>query len=219
MDFKFLFDFLTELSLNNNKEWFDANRPRYETIKKSMLALATQLIAEISTFDSTIQNIDPKSCVFRINRDVRFSKDKSPYKTNLGIYIAKGGKKSVFGGYYLHLSPNDAFLATGLWMPMPPQLKAIRQEIDYNFATFDKIMKANNCNLYLSSEIDQKVSGMPKGYDKSNPAAEYLKYKSFVLLQKLKSDDFYDDFFLNKITHKFKEFKPFLDFINHAVEE
>lgn len=219
MDFKLLFLFLSELSQNNNKEWFDANRNRYEIIKKEMLKMAAQWIAEISTFDTSIQDIQPKNCVFRINRDVRFAKDKSPYKTNLGIYIAKGGKKSFFGGYYLHLSPQECFLASGVWMPMPPQLQAIRQEIDYKFADFDKIMNQNNLKNYLNSDITQKVAGAPKGYEKSNPAIEYLKFKSFVLLKKIDISECYQSDFLINIANQCKEFKPFLDFINHAVAD
>lgn len=218
MNFEKLFSFLSELSENNNKEWFDEHRYEYEAIKKDINLLVSQLIQSIGSFDKDILELEPKNCVFRINRDVRFSKDKSPYKTNLGAYLSKGGKKSIFGGYYLHLEPNGCFLASGIWMPMPPQLNAIRQEIDYRFSDFDKIISKGDLKKYFSNDMSAKTATMPKGYDKENPAAEYLKFKSFVLVKKIENKELLEVNYLEPISNQFKEFKPFIDFLNQAIE-
>ena len=125
-------NFLKKLTKNNNKEWFDKNRSVYEDAKLEVKALVQQTIEKIATFDPSIASLEPKDCMFRINRDVRFSKDKSPYKNNMGFMIAPGGKKSIKGCYYVHIEPGNCFVAGGIWVPMPEQLKSIRQEIDYS---------------------------------------------------------------------------------------
>ena len=133
--------FLRDLKKNNSKEWFDTNRKKYESAKNDYEALVGDVIKQLSKTDESIAHLEPKQCVFRINRDVRFSKDKSPYKTNMGMYFSKGGKKSFYAGYYFHLQPGGSFVAGGLWMPMPPELKKVRQEIDYNWEEFKKIVE------------------------------------------------------------------------------
>jgi uncharacterized protein (TIGR02453 family) len=125
--------FLQSLQKNNNKPWFDENRKKYESAKENFAEFVEALINGIAAFDPTIQNLTAKNCMFRINRDVRFSKDKSPYKTNMGASISKGGKKINLAGYYFHCEPGKSFAAGGFYMPMAPELAKIRQEIDYNF--------------------------------------------------------------------------------------
>ena len=132
--------FLKYLKKNNNKPWFDAHRKEYEAAKADFSSFVQLVIDKHSKSDPTIKSIAAKDCMFRINRDIRFSKDKSPYKTNMGAYINRGGKKSLFGGYYFHCEPGQSFTGGGLWMPMPPELNKVRQEIDYNFAAFKKII-------------------------------------------------------------------------------
>ena len=130
--------FLKALKKNNNKPWFDAHRKEYEQAKGDFTFFIQSVIDKHSKSDPTINSISAKDCMFRINRDIRFSKDKSPYKTNMGAYINRGGKKSLFGGYYFHCEPGQSFVGGGLWMPMPPELNKVRQEIDYNYAAFKK---------------------------------------------------------------------------------
>ena len=134
--------FLHSLKKNNNKPWFDAHRQQYENAKNDFASFVQSIIDKHGKKDESIAHLRAKDTTFRINRDVRFSKDKSPYKHYMGSYMARGGKKSVFGGYYFQAQPGRCFVGGGLWMPMPAELSKVRQEIDYNFDEFKKIIKA-----------------------------------------------------------------------------
>ncbi len=184
--------FLKDLSKNNNKSWFEAHRKNYEEAKTDFAGFIQSIIDKHGKKDEGIAHLKSKDCMFRINRDVRFSKDKSPYKNNMGAYINKGGKKSVYGGYYFHCQPGQSFAGGGLWMPMPAELSKVRQEIDYNFDTFKKIIGSKKFkSVYddLSRDSEYILSRIPKGYEADNPAAEYLKLKSFVSMIPLKDAD------------------------------
>jgi uncharacterized protein (TIGR02453 family) len=145
--------FLKKLAKNNNKAWFDANRPSYVEAKTTFENFVASLISAYGKHDPSIAHLTAKECMFRINRDVRFSKDKSPYKTNLGASISSGGKKSPFAGYYVHIEPGASLAGGGMWMPMPEQLAKVRQEIDYNFDEFLSLIKSpalrSNTNNYI----------------------------------------------------------------------
>lgn len=214
--------FLKNLKKNNRKEWFDANRTRYEDAKKDFENLGEALIKKLCSIDETVAHLRPKDCMFRINRDVRFSKDKSPYKTNLGIYISKGGKKGVQAGYYFHLEPGGSFVAGGLWMPLAPELKKVRQEIDYNWDEFRKIVhnkKFRNVYSDLDRSPEYALSRPPKGYEEENPAIEFLKLKSLIVSAKIDDSELSSPRLVNKITSYFETMKPMIDFINRAIEE
>jgi uncharacterized protein (TIGR02453 family) len=208
--------FLQALKSNNNKPWFDEHRHEYEILKKEMSALCQNAINEISKFDKSIISLEPKDCTFRINRDVRFSKDKSPYKTNVGAYMAKGGKKSQFSGYYIHIESGKSMLAGGLWMPEAPKLKTARQEIDYNFTDFKKIISNKNFEKYFGKVSGDKLVNAPKGYDDSNPALEYLKHKSWVVTHQFTDKEVLDKNFPKTIAQGAKLMFPFLQFFNQA---
>jgi uncharacterized protein (TIGR02453 family) len=178
--------FLKNLNKNNNKEWFDENRAAYDLAKNDFIEFVQELISGLAKFDPAVKHQEAKKCVFRINRDVRFSKDKSPYKNNFGASISPGGKKASTPGYYFHLQPGASFLAGGMWQPEPPHLNAIRQEIDYNADEFKKIISAKPFKTYFGglSEED-KLKTVPKGYDKTHPQVELLKHKSFIVVHDL----------------------------------
>lgn len=214
--------FLKDLKKNNNKEWFDANRKKYESAKSDYELLAGEVIKQLSKTDETIAHLVPKECMFRINRDIRFSKDKSPYKSNMGMYLSKGGKKSAYAGYYFHLQPGGSFVAAGLWMPPPPDLKKVRQEIDYNWEEFRKIVEARKfksvfAGLEMSS--DTLLSRAPKGYEEDNPAIEYLKFKSLIASAKITDQDVLTIGLVKRITDHFVIAKPLIDFCNQALDE
>jgi len=214
--------FLRNLKKNNKKEWFDANRTKYESSKKDVEDLSVEIIKRLSHTDDSIAHLQPKDCMFRINRDVRFSKDKSPYKTNMGVYFSKGGKKGINAGYYFHLEPGSSFVAGGLWMPMPPELKKVRQEIDYNWDEFSKItgskkFKSVFGDLDMSNE--SALSRPPKGYEADNPAISYLKLKSFIATTKIKDADLTSKDLVKKVTVHFESLKSLIDFLNRAIEE
>ncbi|MBS1565420.1 MAG: DUF2461 domain-containing protein [Bacteroidetes bacterium] len=213
--------FLKDLKKNNNKPWFDANRPVYETAKKDYEKFVQTIIDKHGKKDPSIKDLTPRDCMFRINRDVRFSKDKSPYKTNFGAFFVQGGKKSPLAGYYFHCSPGDAFIGGGLWMPMPPELKKVRQEIDYCFDEFKKIVSSKKFrSAYgdIDRSAEYTLSRLPKEFEKGNPAEEYLKMKSYVATQRIDDKDLTSTGLVKKVTDAFEALQPMLMFINRAIE-
>ncbi len=212
--------FLSQLHKNNNKPWFDANRKKYEEAKADFLQFVEKIIQIITAFDEVLIGLQPKKCVYRINRDVRFSKDKSPYKNNMGATFNKGGKKIQNAGYYLHVEAGKSFLAGGLYMPMPPELSKIRQEIDYNFTDFKKITENKSFKKIFTKGVDgvDYLVRPPKGYDATNPAIDYLKMKSFIASLPLTNAELTDKKIYKTIETTFKQLKPMIDFLNAAIE-
>lgn len=216
-----LLNFLQELSLNNNKAWFEENRKWYDSARAEFVAFVKALIAEISGFDNDISGLESKHCIFRINRDVRFSKNKAPYKTNMGASFDRGGKKSVFAGYYMHIEPGKSFVGGGIWMPAPEEIKKIRQEIDYNWEEFQAIIKEKNFkktykDLYKGSDIS--LVNIPKDYEKTNPAANYLRLKSWLAMREISDAELVSADFLRSVVRDFKALMPLNKFINRAIE-
>ena len=212
-------DFLKKLKANNNKDWFDKNRPMYFEVKKEFETLVAKLITQITSFDSAVKNLEPKNCIFRINRDVRFAKDKSPYKTNIGASISPGGKKSMSAGYYVHIEPGNSFLAGGIYMPPAPQLNAIRQEIDYNIPEFKKIISEKEFKKYFGKlDESDKLKTVPKGYPKDHPEVELLKLKSYLVVHELKDEQILSSNFIQQCTKIFKALYPLDKFLRRAVD-
>ncbi len=213
-------DFLKHLKNNNNKEWFDKNQNDYENAKGDFSTFINNLIKGAALFDASLDSLDGKNCIFRINRDIRFGKDKSPYKINMGASITAGGKKISAAGYYFHCEPGNSFLAGGFYMPMPPQLAQIRQEIDYNFGNWKKIISDKKFKKYFPEGIEgaETLSRPPKGYDDNNPAIEYLKMKGFIVSHTLSDVELTDKTLLKKTLQYFEVMKPFIEFLNGATQ-
>lgn len=214
--------FLKDLKKNNNKPWFDANRGKYEDAKKDFGEFIQSVIDRHSKNDGSIKELKAKDCLFRINRDIRFSKDKTPYKTNMGASINRGGKKSIFAGYYFHLEPGESFAGGGIWIPMPPELKKVRQEIDYNLDEFKKIITSKKFRsvygeLYKGEDVS--LSKVPQGFEKDNPAGDYLKLKSFLAMKKFKEADIASKDLEKQVLEAFNALQPLVEFINKALEE
>jgi uncharacterized protein (TIGR02453 family) len=210
---KFLFD----LSQNNNKEWFHDNQKEYKALKENILAFTAEFITKFGSIDHTIAELEPKKCLFRINRDIRFSKNKDPYKTNIGISIAKGGKKTDNAGYYINIQPNSSFIGGGQYMVPPNDLKKIRQEIDYSFADFKAILDDNSFKSYygdLSVDPSMILKRPPKGYSEDNPAVEYLKYKSFTAIKNIPDSTVLSKDFIAECISGMTALKPLVDFLN-----
>lgn len=211
--------FLKDLKKNNNKSWFDANRKNYEQAKEDFLSLVETLITAIAAFDPPIAALKPKECTFRINRDVRFSKDKSPYKNNIAAYFNRNGKKSNGAGYYLHIEPGNSFAAGGIWMPEAKDLAKIRQEIDYSFDDWKKISgNANFKKMFTQGVKGESLTRPPKGYEETNPAIEFLKRKSFIVSRPFTDTEVQSKTFTKDVAVTFKTMKPLIDFLNAAVE-
>ena len=214
--------FLKELKKNNNKPWFDTNRHKYVSAKNDFENFVEKIIAVTSDFDPDIKGLQVKNCTFRINRDIRFSKDKTPYKANMGASFNRGGKKSLFAGYYFHMEPGGkSFAGGGLWMPESMELKKVRQEIDYCYPEFRKIItspafKKQYPGLEMSES--QMLVNIPKGYDKENPAASFLRLKSFIATKNLTDSDLESSSLLKVVTASFNALMPLVKFINRAVE-
>ncbi|HVK98064.1 MAG TPA: DUF2461 domain-containing protein, partial [Flavisolibacter sp.] len=209
------------LNKNNNKPWFDAHRADYEAARIDFSNFIQLLIDDLQRSDTTIAGLTSKECLFRMNRDIRFTKDKTPYKNNFGASIKRGGKKSPFAGYYFHCSPGTSFAGGGLWMPESADLKKVRQEIDYNWDEFNSIINEKSFkktfgDLYNSSEI--KLSSVPKGYEKDNPAIEYLKCKSFIAEMHIPDEQLIKGYLHRKTVDAFIALQPLLNFINRAIE-
>ena len=212
--------FLAALKKNNNKAWFDAHRPQYEAAKIDFANFIQLVIDDLQRTDTTLSGLTSKDCLFRINRDVRFSNDKTPYKSNMGASIKRGGRKSGFAGYYFHLEPGASFVGGGLWMPDALSIKAMRQEIDYNWDEFKNILSGPTFKkIYndLYKGADQSLMTVPKGYKKDNPALPYLRLKSFIAETPLDDEELTKASLHKKTVAAFKALIPFLNFINRTV--
>ncbi len=213
--------FLQQLSKHNDKTWFDAHRDAYESAKQDFSSFVQAILDAHSIKDEDLRTLKAKDCIFRINRDIRFSKNKSPYKNNFGASLDRGGKKSIFAGYYLQIQPGDqSFLGGGLWMPEAPELKKIRQEIDYSWDEFGKILSNKSFKSTYGDILkgEYSLQTIPKGYEKDNPAAEYLKLKSFIALRYLTDEEVTSKSFLKTTLKAFESLQPLLNFLNRALD-
>ncbi|MFC4212307.1 DUF2461 domain-containing protein [Pedobacter lithocola] len=211
--------FLKNVIENNNREWFAENKPKYEEAKDDVLELVASIVPELSKINPLISSdTDPKKCVMRIYRDVRFSKNKDPYKNNFGIWFSSKTKGSNEPGYYLHIQPKKSFIAGGYWMPEPPHVKLIRQEIDYNIDEFKGIINniefKNNFKLGTGSAL----KNAPKGYDPADPNIEYLKLKSFEASMSIDDEEFFKPTLVNKLVTSFKTVSPLVAFLRNAID-
>jgi uncharacterized protein (TIGR02453 family) len=211
--------FLKALQKNNNREWFLANKEKYEASKNNFLNFVEHELKAIQKFDNSLNELTAKQCVFRINRDVRFSKNKDPYKNNFGASFSKGAKKINTAGYYFHLEPGASFIGGGLWMPEAPDLQKIRQEIDYSFKEFKGIIgNAKFKNTFGDLTSEAKLSRPPKGYDIDNPAIEFLKLKSFTAIVPIADKDVLDVNIVEQSLTVFKTLSPLVQFLNRAID-
>ena len=217
---KDILQFLGELKQNNTREWFAQNKQKYEKANKSLLALVEQLLPIVQRVDASIGVLAPKDCVFRIYRDTRFSPDKTPYKTNMGAYFARGGRKSIYAGYYMHLEPGSSMLAGGIWMPEPEALKRIRQEISYNSAEFKTLLEAKSFKDYFSVLSEEgKLKNPPRDFPADFPDIDLLKNKNFTMFHSLSDETVCSENFPVVFSKVFEAMKPVNDFLNKAFKE
>jgi uncharacterized protein (TIGR02453 family) len=207
--------FLTNLSENNNREWFHANRNDYDKTKAEFEALCQEILTGIAQFQDNLLHTNVKSCILRINRDIRFALDKSPYKKYLAAGFGPGGKSSGRVDFYLHIEPNESFLGGGMWSPTSSQLTSFRQEIDYNPQHLKGIIEAGCFREYFNEIHGEKVKKMPKGYSIDHPDIELLKYKELFFVHKYSNDTVLDKNFADEVIKGCKILKPYLDYINH----
>lgn len=211
--------FIKEVAENNNREWFALNKERYELAREDVLNLVDELIPALAAIDPEFSIDTPaKKCLMRIYRDVRFSKNKDPYKNNYGISFNVKPKGVPDPGYYLHIQPGgQSFFAAGFWMPDAPVLKKIREEIDYNTSEFLEIIDADRFSSIFTLEQTDKLKNAPKGYDTDHPQIELLKLKSFIAVYPLKDADFHKPEIINQLKNAFESVYPFILFLRNAV--
>lgn len=212
--------FLKDIKQNNNRDWFTANKPVYEKAKADVLAFVKELITALSSVDPEFSaETDPKKCLMRIYRDVRFSKNKDPYKINYGISFGVKGKGVNEPGYYLHIEPGKSFIAGGYWMPEAAQLKLIRQEVDYNSQAFLSIINDENFRQRFELSKEDTLKTAPKGYEKDDPNIKLLKLKSFIAIQPLKDEVFFKADIVNNLKTSFTAIYPFILFLRKAIDQ
>lgn len=213
-------DFLSRLHDNNNREWFQQNKKQYDDAKADVESFVNSIIPGLAKFDESIKYVEAKDCMFRIFRDVRFGKDKSPYKTNMGAWITRAGRKSPGPGYYIHLQPGGSFLAAGVYMPEPGQLKKIRNEIYYNIAEFKAILNDENLLKYCNGLSDNDKGKMaPRDFPKDFPEIELLKYKHYTISYPMKDEIVSSEQFHESVLIAFKTMNPFNVFLKRALDE
>lgn len=210
--------FLESLKKNNNRKWFHANKSWFEEAKNEVESIMNQLIPAVRKFDNEIGILSPKDCMFRIYRDVRFSKDKSPYKINFGGFITKGGRRAGNAGYYLHIEPQNSFLGGGIYMPAGASLKAIRQEIYYNVDEFKNIINKDDFVKYFKQLEGEKLVRPPKDFPPDFSDIELLKFKSYVVLHPLSDKILLSEDLLNYVIKIFKSMISLNHFINRALD-
>lgn len=211
------FDFLKALKEHNDRDWMAENKKWYQQVKKEVEQLVAALIGEISRFDEGITGLTPKDCMFRINRDIRFSKDKRPYKENFGAAITEGGKKSPMPTYYIHLEPGNSFVAGGIYMPETEVLKKIRQEIDYNPEELKKIVEDAEFKKTFGELTGERLKTAPKGYPKDHPNIELLRLKSIIVTNDYTDEQVLSNDFFDHVIHDFKVLHPMNQYLGVAV--
>jgi uncharacterized protein (TIGR02453 family) len=211
---KSVLDFLSSLQKHNEKAWFDEHRNTYETAKTEFEGLVTHLIAEINDFED-LGNLAPKDCIMRIYRDIRFSKDKSPYRTSMAASITAGGRKSTRMGYYLHVEPNNhTMVAGGLYMPTSSQITQFRESIAENASEFRDIIGAPNFKQYFGSVQGASLKSTPQGYTRDHPEIDLLRMKQVIVMRPFPDDQVLSEEFPTLVVQTCKAMKPFIDYLN-----
>ena len=209
--------FLSDLSRNNYREWFTANRSRYDETKANYESFVQAVIDEITKFDPILKGLEARTCMYRINRDIRFSSDKTIYKTYMGAFIVKGGKNNgdKYAGYYLHVEPgNTSMIAGGAYVPPMPWLTAIRNKIDEQGERFHKILNNKDLKEYFGEIEGEKLKSAPKGFPKDHPDIELLKMKSYLVSRVFSDREIIGEGIFDLIIKGCRAMKPLNDFLN-----
>ena len=210
-------DFLSDIKVHNEREWFIGNRSRYEDAKANYEAFVQSVIDAVAGFDPILRGLEVKSCTYRINRDIRFSNDKTDYKSHLGAFIVRGGKKNGdrYAGYYFHVEPGgNSMLAGGAYVPPMPWLSAIRENIAENGEEFVRIINNKELADYYGGLEGEKLKSAPKGYSRDHPYIEYLKMKSYLVTRIFSDKEITASDCFEKVIEGCRIMKPLNDFLN-----
>jgi uncharacterized protein (TIGR02453 family) len=213
--------FFRELNENNSKEWFDQNRKSYEAARKNFIDFINPIIDGISKFDEAMANagLEAKKTMMRINRDVRFSKDKTPYNTHFFSSISKGGKSSPYAGYFVRISPNGSFYGAGIYRSDTATIDKVGQEIDYDQEEWTAIIENETIkNHFGELQSSEQLSRPPKGYAKDHPLIDWIKRKDHFVQKNVTDQEVLDIDFAKQIVKDLAVIKPMIVFINRALE-
>ena len=206
--------FLRTLEENNNRDWFNENKTTYQEAQQDVIYFVEKLIEEMVVFDEEIGKADAKKSLFRIYRDTRFSKDKSPYKTNFGASLGMG-KGNQKAGYYLHIEPGKSFLAGGIYMPESSVLKEIRKEISAFGEEFLTIVEKDEFrNYFRGLSVEDKLKKVPQGFEKDDKMAEFLKLKHYIVTHPVSDEQLLNENAAKEFAKIYKAMKPLNDFLN-----
>ncbi len=215
------FSFLDKLKENNSSEWFKSHEEEYREVRADVISFVSQIIQGLSVIDSTIQSqyLEPHKCLKRINRDIRFSMNKTPYKTHFFVLFNPGGYKSEAASYYLHIEPNNSFVGGGVYMPPNAELNKFRKEIEYNLAEWDEII--NNPSFLKTFSKGVQTSSLlktaPRGFDKQSKAIQYLRMKDYHTIHNLTNNELTSSKALSIVLDSFEEVQPMIRFLNAAI--
>ncbi|EMY77728.1 PF09365 family protein [Leptospira weilii serovar Ranarum str. ICFT] len=213
-------DFLKKLAKNNNKPWLEKNKDRFVEAKADFENLIAELVVGLAKINPSLTGVDPKKCIFRIYRDVRFSKNKEPYKTNFGASIGANGKDLGKPLFYVHVQPGgESFLAGGLYMPDSPVLKKVREVILENSKSLIKIVQEKKFVKEFGGLSDMKLKTSPKGFAKDHPDLEWIQYTSYIVEKKLKDEDLLSKNWIKHTIESYKILQPFLGYLNDALSD
>jgi uncharacterized protein (TIGR02453 family) len=218
MDAIKVLEFLAQLKVNNNREWFQENKKWYDDSKKEVENFVSEIITTLSAIDPALQTPPMKDCMFRIFRDVRFGADKSPYKTNFGAFIAHGGRKSSYPGYYFHFEPGESMLAGGVYQPQPDTLKLLRNEVYFHSTELKSILEKPSFKTIFNQLGDfDKMKKAPKDFPADFPDIDLLKYRSYIVSQQIPDKIVTSDNYQKTVLEMVRELQPFMAFLNRAI--
>ena len=218
MDLTKLYVFLSGLAKNNNREWFAEQKPVYDILNQDLILDIQILIMHMSEFDKSLSELNAKDCFFRIYRDIRFSYDKTPYKTHIGIWITKGGRKGNGAGYYIHLEAGNSFLSAGVWQPGKNELKAIRKDIYENYEEFEEIIEQQTFKQTFGIIRGDSLKKMPAGFNPEFKDSYYIKLKDFIVDHKIGDDFFFNEKWIRDTLEVFKQSYPFVSYMNTVID-
>ncbi|MBN2598711.1 MAG: DUF2461 domain-containing protein [Marinifilaceae bacterium] len=216
---KSIYEFLLELRVNNNRDWFHANKEKYDKAKKDFELFVELSIEQIKLIDPDLSGLNAKDCIFRIFRDVRFSENKQPYKTHFGAFLAKNGRKSRYGGYYIHIEPEGSFLGGGCYMPEPNVLKAIREEIFHNPLEFKEIITNKEFASHFPEMYGEKLKTAPRGYPKDFEYIDLLNFKNYAVGKMVPDQIVLSEQFSDEILKCFSSLQTLNAYLNEILAD
>ena len=214
-----ILQYLTDIKMNNNRDWFYANKARYDEIRAKFEGIVEHLINAITRFDPSVSLVTVKSTLYRFHRDTRFSLDKSPYKRHLGSYINPRGKKAQQGGYYLHFEPGNCMIGGGAYCLESPVLRAVRKRIVNEIDEFRAIVEAPAFKELFPIIGEEHLKTVPAGFSRDFAYPQYIRPKNYAVLHQIPDEFFFQEGWIEKVVGYFEIMKPYLDFINEAIDE